>query len=153
MNVCPENCKLLLFTELQQALINKQVPENLAAKKLISRSGPESSKGKSFLFSLRFVGYPSYSRVVERSCKNKQEGAMVKHLWLENYQAAANSTTSLRAREIKAVTSSVKKEERAYSKGQSRWRNMMAPAWAQDISKVKKNLEEEANEFQSRTLL
>ena len=52
---------------------------------------------------------------------------MVKDLCLENYQAAANSTTSHRQL-VKAVTSSVKKEVRAYSKGQSRWRNMMAPA-------------------------
>ena len=29
--------------------------------------------------------------MAERSCKNKQEGAMVKDLCLENYQAAANS--------------------------------------------------------------
>ena len=29
----------------------------------------------------------------------------------------------------------------------------MTPAWTQDIAKVKKILEEEANEFQSRTLL
>ena len=58
--MCPENCKLLLYTELHQALVWQL--------KRWCRSGRESSEGKSILLSLGFVGYPSYSRVVERSC-------------------------------------------------------------------------------------
>ena len=83
--MCPENCKLLLFTDLQQALIKKKVPESLAAKKLMY-IWPRIVRGKMFFFPLGFVAYPSRSRVVESSCK---EGAMVKHLCLENYQVAA----------------------------------------------------------------
>ena len=52
-----------------------------------------------------------------------------------NYQAAENSTTSQRAPES---CYKFKKEVTAYSKGQSRWRNVMAPAWALDVSKVRK---------------
>ena len=61
---------------------------------------------------------------------------MVKHLCLEIIKQ--QQIPPLHRELVKAVTSSVKKEVRAYSKGQSRWRNMM---------------EEEAKEFQSRTLV
>ena len=45
--------KLLLFTELQQALINKQVPESLAAKKLMYIR-PRIVRGKIYFFSFGF---------------------------------------------------------------------------------------------------
>lgn len=51
--------------------------------------------------------------MVERSCEDKLEGAMVKHLCLENYQAAANAALKfppLRRELVKAVTTSFKEE-------------------------------------------
>ena len=51
---------------------------------------------------------------------------MVKHLCLEIIKQ--QQIPPLHRELVKAVTSSVKKEVRAYSKGQSCWRNMMAPA-------------------------
>ena len=56
---------------------------------------------------------------------------------------------------VKAVTSSVKKGVRAYSKGQSCWRNNYdgpARLSLRHFKSEKKNLEEQANEFQSCTL-
>ena len=71
---------------------------------------------------------------------------MVKHLCLEIIKQ--QQIPPLHKELVKAVTSS--KQVRAYSKGQSRWRNMMSLSLRH--FKSEKILEEEANEFQSRTL-
>ena len=84
----PENCKLLLFTELHQALV----------------------------WQLKSWCYTSYPRAVERSCKNKWEDAMVKHLCLEIIKQ--QQIPPLHGELVKAVASL--KKVRAYSKGQSR---------------------------------
>ena len=69
-----------------------------------------------------FVGYPSTSRVFDRSCEDKWEGAMVKHLCRQDYQAAANAALKFppfRTELVKAVSCQVKKELQIYSKGKS----------------------------------
>ena len=69
-----------------------------------------------------FVCYPSTSRVFDRSWEDKWEGAMVKHLCQENYQAAANTILKFPPfciELVKAITCQVKKELETYSKGKS----------------------------------
>ena len=66
------------------------------------------------------MGYPASTCIIERTCDDKYEGAIVKNLCREDYRAAANSALKFppfRTELVKAVAVLVKNELSAYSKG------------------------------------